>query len=286
MSVTHGERRFLETERRETLNKVITLSFALLLLIIGSGWSADVRVYYETFQWIGQADAQAQGDKLVSLIDGKRGIDTVEVIPKKDVAAWMEANTDDGDVDIFVMYGDIPETVYTNADPDDSIAEVFLEGGNMFINSADYMFWGVGGRNEAVGLQNMMDIPGITMWDDDTPMKLTAEGKKYTPTLQNYNTDRPFHLDQLVPPWELEVAFATNSGDAAGTRADPVIVLDTETGGRIAIAYQTASQVDPKGEVVSEMILNYLVGEEKIGSLAIKPEGKLSTLWAEIKKTR
>ena len=258
----------------------------LLLLITVTAWATDVRVYYETFQWINQADAQAQGDKLVSLLDGKPGIDSVEVIPKKEVAAWMQANTDDGDVDIFVMYGDIPETVYTNADPDGSIAETFLEGGNMFINSADYMFWGVGGRNQEAGIKNMMDIPNITMWDDDTPMKLTEAGKKYTPTLEPFNTDRPFHLDELVPPWEPEVVFASNTGDADGTRADPVIVIDTDTGGRLAIAYQTASEINPKGEVVSEMILNYLVGEGKIKSLSVQPEGKLPTRWAEIKKAR
>ena len=41
-----------------------------------------------------------------------------------------------------------------------------------------------------------MDIPGIDMWGDNTPMKVTVAGKALTPTLKNFQSDRPFHLDR------------------------------------------------------------------------------------------
>jgi hypothetical protein len=52
-----------------------------------------------------------------------------------------------------------------------------------------------------------------------------------------------------------ELILAKN---AAGTRADPVIVVNTVTGARIGIFFQTASQDDdPRGEIMSEWINNW-----------------------------
>ena len=103
----------------------------------------------------------------------------------------------------------------------------------------------------------MMDIPGISMYADDTAVVVTADGHEYTPSLQNLASDRPFFLDQLQGDWEAELILAQN---AAGTRADPVIVHNTATGGRIGIFYQTAGQDnDPRGEVISEWINNYFM---------------------------
>ena len=100
----------------------------------------------------------------------------------------------------------------------------------------------------------MMDIT-MDMWDDNTPVVVTAEGQDVTPSLVDYQTDRPFHLDQLTGGWYAELVLAQN---AAGTRADPVIVANSATGGRLGIFYQTASQDDdPRGEVISEWINNW-----------------------------
>ena len=120
--------------------------------------------------------------------------------------------------------------------------------GNTFANCADYFFWGKGGRNQEGGIKNMMDIPDMVQWDDNTAMKVTKEGKKITPTLDDYATDRPFHVDQLKNDWELEIAFATDSGTQKADRCDPCIVHNTKTDGRLIQFYQTANQDDPKGE--------------------------------------
>ncbi|MHC4354957.1 MAG: LamG-like jellyroll fold domain-containing protein, partial [Planctomycetota bacterium] len=100
----------------------------------------------------------------------------------------------------------------------------------------------------------MMDIT-VDMWDDNTPVVVTADGLDITPSLVDFQTDRPFHLDQLQGAWYPELILAQN---AAGTRADAVIVSNAETGGRLGIFYQTAGQDDdPRGEVISEWINNW-----------------------------
>lgn len=117
------------------------------------------------------------------------------------------------------------------------------------------------------------------MWDDDTPVVVTEDGKKYLPTLQNYNTDRPTHLNELIEPWEAEVIFAQN---AAGTRAEPAVVKDTSNGGRLVTFYQTASQdADPRGKLISEFIMNWI--PTIAGKVSVESEGKLSTLWGKLK---
>ena len=123
----------------------------------------------------------------------------------------------------------------------------------------------------------MMDIAGITMWDDDTAVTVTAEGRDITPTLQDYATDRPFHLNELEGDWEPELILAQND---AGTRADPVIVVNTATGGRLGIFYQTSGQDDdPRGEVISEWINNWYLPNIAAGNpFARRPNPKDGTL--------
>jgi len=244
----------------------------------------EVLIYTGTFQWIDAGMVNAESTTCEKLL--KEAKIPVQVEPDQNKAAdWIKATTDNGKLDVFIMYGDIPPSIYPggNAKPDGSLAEKWIEtkDGDMYLNHADYMFWGVGGRNKEGGLQNMMDIPGIVMWDDDTPMKVTADGKKYTPSLKDYNTDRPFHLDQLADNWKIEKVFASNSGDDKGTRADPVIVRDGNLG-RLCIAYQTASEKNPKGEVASEIIINYIYKE---AAKYVDPQDKLSSTWGAIKRS-
>jgi hypothetical protein len=121
----------------------------------------------------------------------------------------------------------------------------------------------------------MMDI-NTEMWDDNTAVVVTDDGANYTPTLVDFQTDRPFHLDELEGGWEPELIMAQND---AGTRADPVIVVNRDTGGMLGIFYQTASQDDdPRAAVISEFILSYF------GTTAVAPVDKLAISWGAIKK--
>ncbi len=209
--------------------------------------------------WFGQAAADREMQEIVDNVTAV----SVEQFTGNDLDAladWIADHTGDGLSDLLIMCGNFPDTIYTsgNAQTDGSLAELFLDDGNCIVNTGDYMFYvGTGGNNDAGGLQNMMDIAGITMWDDDTPCVVTADGQDLTPSLLDLASDRPFHLDELEGDWEAELILAQND---AGTRADPVIVHNIETGGRLGIFYQTASQDDdPRGEVISEWINNWYI---------------------------
>jgi hypothetical protein len=228
--------------------------------------------------WFGQAAADREMDEVAANVKG------VTLFTPDDwdaLATWVDASTGDGDIDLLILCGQFPNTIYGpgNTQADDSLAEMFLDDGNIILNTGDYMFYVVdgAGTNAAGGLQTMMDIPDITMWDDNTAVTVTAEGSDLCPTLQDFETDRPFHLDELDDNWETEISLAQND---AGTRADPVVVRNVNTGGRLIIFYQTASQDDdPRGEVISEFLNNWYVTIET----AVEPTSKMASTWAEIK---
>ncbi len=231
--------------------------------------------------WFGQAAADREMNEIVENV-GKK-VNDIKLFPaanQDELADWVENHTDTDQIDVLILCGQFPDTIYQpgNAQADGSLAEEFLEGGNMIINTGDYMFYVVNGAgtNGEGGIQNMMDL-ATTMWDDDTPVEVTDSGKKYLPTLKDFVTDRPFHLNELRDPWETEIIFAGSE-----IRADPVVVHDTDTDGRLAIFYQTAGQDnDPRGEVISEFILNWL--PEIAGGFAVDPGGKLGTQWGRLK---
>ena len=231
--------------------------------------------------WWGQGAADGEMEELKAAIEGSVG--SVEIFALGNqgaLATWVRDNTADGESDILILCGQFPNTIYEpgNAQADASLAEIFLDSGNTILNTGDYMFYVVdgAGTNAAGGLQTMMDIPAITMWDDNTAVKVTNEGKNYTPSLQDFQTDRPFHLDQLEGGWEPLLIMAQND---AGTRADPVIVINRDTGGMVGIFYQTSGQDnDPRAAVISEFIISYF------RATAVAPAGKLATSWCAIKR--
>ncbi|TKJ38869.1 MAG: hypothetical protein CEE38_04000 [Planctomycetes bacterium B3_Pla] len=229
---------------------------------VGGGLNPGIAISTQA-GWFGQGAADREMQEIV---------DNVTAVPVEQFAAdqqdaladWVIAHTGDGVSDLLILCGNFPDTIYPpgNAEPDGSLAELFLDDGNTIVNTGDYMFYvnsGGTNNNAAGGLQNMMDIANgaIDMWDDNTPANVTAEGAAVAPSLQDFQTDRPFHLDALEGDWVPELILAQND---AGTRADPVIVVNTVTGGRLGIFYQTAGQDDdPRGEVMSEWINNYVL---------------------------
>lgn len=237
----------------------------------------EVAIYTERAGWMGQPAAAREGEELADLL--KKAKDVV-ILTGKEIAPWAEKHTDNGQSDIIVTFGDFPETLYTpgNADPDDSVAEKFLEGGNIFLNTADYIFYVVNGAgtNGEQALKNMMDI-NADMWSGGTAIKPTDDGKKLTPSLDAFTSERTFKEAQIEDPWEVEIVFGDNSAGFL----DPCFVHDTETGGRIGIAFQEPNNGGlPRGEVMAEMIDNYL-GEV----LAVDPGEKVATTWGHLKST-
>jgi hypothetical protein len=264
--------------------RVLSIVFlaALLFVTSVSCWAAanvDIAISTQA-GWFGQAAADREMQLVVDTVKNK--VNDIQLFPaaqQPELANWLTDHTGNKQLDILIICGQFPSSIYKpgNAQTNDSIAEKFLEGGNMIANTGDWMFYVVdgAGTNGPGGLQNMMDIPDISLSDDNTPVVVTNDGKNYTPSLKDMTTDRPFHLDQLVAPWEPLIIFAQND---AGTRADPCIVTNTETNGTIGIFFQTAGQDDdPRGVVMSEFILSYF------STTSVSPVGSSATTWGAIK---
>ena len=238
----------------------------------------EVAIFTDQVSWIAQATAAAEGEQLAGLL---KKVQKVVTLTDNEIGPWAEERTDNGFSDIIVTFGSFPVSLYpfANAKPDGSVAEKFLEGGNIFLNTADYIFFIVEGKGENgdTALKNMMDID-VDMWVDGTDITPTDDGKKYTPSLGFFTAYRPFKKSQIVDPWEVEVVF----GDNGAGLLEPAIVHDTETDGRIGIAFQELSNPGlPRGEVFAEMIDNYLA--DVLGGAAVDPNQKVTTTWAHIK---
>jgi F5/8 type C domain-containing protein len=189
--------------------------------------------------------------------------------------AWVEENTDDGELDILWLNGCMPSVLYAigNVDPDGSRIEEWLDGGNMVINVGDwfgYVSYEGGSRNTengSAGAANILDLAaGIIVSADGTTLPVTAAGKQYLPSLNDpAPTSRPIGLSAVVAPWEVAAAFAQ---DAAGTQADPVVIHNTETGAYVAFVNQggSGSWIDDRGITCSEFIANWVTAMVGLGN--------------------
>jgi len=243
-----------------------------------AGPLGEVAIYTDRSGWIAQTTAKAEGEELVELL--KEPADVV-TLGENELKTWAEEHTDNGFSDIIILFGDFPATLYPagNAEPNGSVAENFLEGGNIFFNTADYIFYVVNGAgtNAVGGLQNMMDI-SIDLWTGGTTIKPSTDAEQYTPSMVAFTSERAFKESQVVDPWEVEVVF----GDNGAGIFDPAIVHDTDSGGRIGIAFQEPNNAGlPRGEVFAEMIDNYLANV--LGAADVDPKQKVTITWGYIK---
>ena len=231
----------------------------------------------------GHADTETQ-----EIADNVTGVD-VQLFTSNDqdaLATWVSAHTGDGTPDLLVMFGIFPNSIYPagNAQPDGSLAELFLDDGNVIINTGDYIFYvGSNGNNDAGGLTNMMDVPAAAMWGDDSGSTLftpTADGRLYTPSLTTLPTNRPWFPAQLAgTDWEVELILAQS---ADGATVHPAIMHNTVTGGRLGIFFQWSDDNQLRGEVISEWINNwFLVNVAKGNPLAARPSPEDGAIHAD-----
>ncbi len=236
--------------------KFIYLTFFLALCPMAM--ASDIAISTQA-NWWPQATADREMQEIVNNVKGV-SIQRFTSAQHAALATWVRDHTGDGVSDLLILCGQFPDTIYPagNTQPDGSLAELFLDDGNTIINTGDWIFYVVNssGANGPGGLQNMMDIPSVTVAGaDNTPCVVTAEGQEFTPSLYNRESDRPFHLDTLAGDWEAELILAQATG---GTLADPVIVHNTVTDGRIGIFFEVAdTDTDLRGEVISEWINNW-----------------------------
>ena len=94
---------------------------------------------------------------------------SIKVYNDDDIGRFARKKTKDDEFDIIITFGYFPVSLYKpgNVEKEDSIAEKFLEGGDMFMNAADYIFYVTqgGGANGENGLKTITDS-NFDMWGD------------------------------------------------------------------------------------------------------------------------
>jgi len=250
--------------------KKLVLVFGVVLALCTTAMAADIAFYVGGWN-PGWYDA-TQFDDVAVIID-EAGHNFKDIQQFDDSAAgfdaftaWIDENTDDGELDIIWLNGTMPSVLYQfpNVDPDGSPAETWLDNGNMFINVGDwfgYMSYEGGSRsadNGPSGAANILDLAGgIFVGGPQGTMEITAAGTEYLPSLTAVASDRPLVLSQLAAPWEVAEIFAQNSG---GTHADPIVIRNTETDGYLAVVNQNAGGgwLDSRGLTCAELINNWI----------------------------
>ena len=257
------------------------------------GWISDGAVEAIANTVTKHAGVKAMFDNIDNYGDGD------EVGDKSPLGKWLISHTNNGQTDVvFTACGTCPSSFYQfpNKDPDGSNIEEFIEAGNVHINVADWIYYmsyegGVrSADNGATGAANVFDIPGLSFGNRGSDFQPTAEGKKYIPSLKNFDSTRPWHMEQFKgTPWKL-VAFAVDKVDE--NSADPVVAISKEEGkdgtGMIAAMWQKdapvwAGKPDPRGIGVAEFMVNWL---QENATFAVNPKEKMSTTWGYVKARR
>lgn len=223
--------------------------------------TVDVLIYLGKTLWISSENAENEAEMTKFLLESENI--QVEITKSKEVVRdWMLQTTANGVVNVCILYGILPSTIYPsgNAQPDGSVAENWIEttDGDTILNHADYLGYNSseGKANERGAMQNLMDIPEIeiNVYEHNISMFVTAEGSRLAPSMVHFTSDRPFPLDQLENEWFAEKILASNTGNTQAILADPVIVRDGDRG-RLAIVFHTLYKNNPKAEVAAQIII-------------------------------
>ncbi len=278
------------------------LSLSLLALALTSGFAADLAIYSGPTNpgWISEDAAIANAETIMNDSQMQAIFESIENYGDGDevgydspLGLWMQTHTGNGQQDVFIAAsGTAPSAIYQfpNADPDGSNIEDFIEDGNVFINVADwilYMSYEGGTRsanNAADGAANVFDIPGLSFGARGGPQVPTEAGETYLPSLVEFQSDRPWHLEQFDgTDWEV-TPFAVSNDDP--NSSDPAVAVNTTYGGIIAAMWQKAQPDwegdDPRASGVIEFIANWLMEHGSIAT-PVEAQDKIATTWGRIK---
>jgi hypothetical protein len=285
--------------RRNSEMKIASLIIAIMLIACTWAYSSEIAFYVgnpNVDGWYSVeavlADVETIKNETSSLFQSISEFDDDQL---DEFAVWAEERTDDGKLDIIWLNGCVPSTLYQfpNVDPDGSVIENWLDGGNMVINVGDwfgYCSYEGGARqadNGPSGAANILDLAsGIIYSADNTTMTATDAGKRYLPSIgDSCISYRPISIAEVVAPWEVAAVFASVTGDE-DANCDPVVIHNTETDAYVAFIDQSAGSgppgwLDDRGLTCAEFINNW-VGEV-IGFTPVEPAAKLSSTWGDIK---
>lgn len=286
---------------------LLIISLATMFGLTNLTWATDLAIYSGPTNpgWIADAAVKkivdvVMGDARMKKIfaDMKNFGDGDEKGDDSPLAKWTVAHTKDGQPDvIFLACGTTPSGLYPfpNKKPDGSNVEEFIDAGNIVVNVADWIFYmsyegGVRSPdNGADGAANIFDIAGLSFASRDNNMKVNDNGKKYIPSMKDFVSDRPWHLEQFKGTDWVVTTFA----DAGGKNdVDPAVAVNKKTGGIIAAMWQKAAPVWPEATDIRgigsvEFIANWLTEIAKIGGgKAVNPKDKTAVTWGDMKRYR
>lgn len=268
-------------------NALVLVVVLLMVTCTMSSWAqlGDVAIFSENTGWISKDNADIQRAIVFENLKGAvSSVGDVVYATDAEIGPWAEERIDDGVADVLIIFGWFPTTLYTpgNSQVDDSIAERFLYGGNIILNCADYIFYVTegGGANGENGLKTIINI-NADMWGDGTQITPTDVGVKYTPTLEDFTSNRPFKSEQIVPPWSVEAAF----GDNGAGFFDPGIIKLNDSSGRVGICMQEGNNGElPRGQILIEMI-DFISQQPDMTDVGtpVEAKGKAAVTWGDLK---
>ena len=110
----------------------IPWSVVLLLVcaFLTPGQTGEVMLYPAEFNWMPETMADAQAQICSDLLTAA-GITNVRLTNPDNAAlqSWVTSHTDNGELDVLVLYGRFPSALYPNpnVETDGSLAELFIE---------------------------------------------------------------------------------------------------------------------------------------------------------------
>ena len=235
--------------------------FTLTTLVLTSVFAGidEIAIYNEHVGWTTVGAAVEATNQILKNV---KSATSVKVFDMDGIAEFIKRSAEDNTTDVIILFGYLPETVYEpgNSQEDDSLIEAFINGGNIVMNTADYIFYVTkgGGTNGEEGLKTITNSDFDCWGNKEDIFKPTDDGKKYVPSLPvEYNSRRPMKKLQIDTDdkWEIEISFGTTED---GEKHDPVIVKNKKTGGRFVIVRQTDEAAPDRRTVLSEIIDNYL----------------------------
>ena len=283
---------------RETIHLASVLTIALMCAQIAA--ASDIAFFIGMWNpgWYGE-EQFAHVETIIENTGHRfKDIQKFDDAQLEDFGVWAETNMSDGELDIIWLNGQMPGVLYPfpNKMPDDSLAELWLDNGNMFINVGD-PFGYVSHEcaegcpecdarcpeNGYAGGANILDLHEGVIDGTSRTMKKTATAETYMPSLRPVMiTQRPIDVTEVTSPWEVAAAFGSDSGEDPGRFTDPAVIHNTLTDGYLTIINQHSNGLwIDRPAAVSEFI-NLWVPRNAIG-FAVEPMGKLAMTWGQLK---
>lgn len=258
--------------------KKLLVSLAVFCLFLASWVSAqDVAIMFDpALPVLAINDGPGFANLLVEELENA-GLDA-EIVDSDGLADYMEANPTGI---MLVCQGIMPATIFENLGKDDLIYSWLREGGiGGFVGDYPFYYWEAVANVAAGGGQQK--IFGVTVTNGNVSVVAPTElGAEFIPSLaEEWTTNRPAGLGVLEAN-----GFEYESYADDGTNADPIAYRSEDMEGWF-INFHTSccgTNVPANAQMAveyAELISNRFASEL---TKAVKPSGKMSTLWGKLK---